>query len=418
MKRFIFGMALAVGLSAGIANAQTEVNVLSINRDSGPWQQLYKDVVEQFNKDNPDIRVKLEYMEDEAFKQKLPTLLQTEAAPHLFYSWGGGVFYEQAKQGFLRDISGLLDPAWKAEASQAGMDSLSYEGKNYGAPEGAQYVVFWYNKDLAKKVGVDPTQIKSWDDFLEQVKKAKEAGVTPIIAGGLDKWPLHFYYSYLAMRIIGEEGMKATSAGEDGGFNNEGWIKAGQEFKRLIDLQPFQEGFMGAKYEQASGLWGDGGALFHLMGSWDNQTQAAASSTGKGLSAEQLGVIPFPMVEGGKGDPTAMLGGSAGFIVGKNAPDETVKFLQYFMGSVAQSRAAEEGLYIPSWPAAGPLVKNPMLKDIAAIGSKGTYLQLFLDQFFGATLGGAINDASAQLATGDTTPEEVAESLESTRQLQ
>jgi len=28
-------------------------------------------------------------------------------------------------------------------------------------------IVFWYNKELCQKVGVDPTQIKEWDDFLE-----------------------------------------------------------------------------------------------------------------------------------------------------------------------------------------------------------------------------------------------------------
>ena len=58
------------------------------------------------------------------------------------------------------------------------------------------------------------------------------------------------------------------------------------------------------------------------------------------------------------------------------------------------------------------------MKQFAAIGGASTYHQLFLDQFFGAELGGAINDVSAQLATGDITPEDAAKMLEETRQFQ
>ena len=50
------------------------------------------------------------------------------------------------------------------------------------------------------KAGVDGTTIKTWDDLLAAVKKLKAAGMTPIAVGGADKWPLHFYWTHLAMR--------------------------------------------------------------------------------------------------------------------------------------------------------------------------------------------------------------------------
>jgi len=153
------------------------------------------------------------------------------------------------------------------------------------------------------------------------------------------------------------------------------------------------------------------------MGDWDLGAQRNAATDG-GLSNDQLGVVPFPVVDGGKGAPTDTLGGASGFIVGRNAPDETFDFLGFFLGPKAQNRAAEEGIYIPTVPEAGPKVEDSILKQFAAIGGASTYHQLFLDQFFGADLGGAINDVSAQLATGDITPEEAAEQLEEVRQFQ
>ncbi|WP_136656572.1 extracellular solute-binding protein [Nitratireductor sp. XY-223] len=417
MKKLLTTCLIASGLMAGSAIAAETVKVLSINRDMEPWKQLYLDVVEEYNKANPGVTVEVEFMEDEAFKQKLPTLLQSDAAPDLFFSWSGGVFYEQADQGFLRPIPDEVAAEWKKDLSAGGMAALSYNGKFYGAPEASQNVAIWYNKDMARKAGVDPTSIKTWDDFLDQVRTAKEAGVTPIIVGGQDKWPLHFYYSLLAMRIMGEEGLRASAAGENGGFDNDDWVRAGKEYMRLIELEPFQEGFMGVKYDAATGLWGDGGAVFTLMGDWDLGAQRAAASNG-GLSNEQLGVVPFPTVDGGKGKATDTLGGASGFVVTRNAPDAAIDFLKVFMGPEAQKRAAAEGVYIPTAPSAGGLVEDSILKQFAAIGGASTYHQLFLDQFFGSTLGGAINDVSAQMATGDITPEEAAKLLEETRQFQ
>ena len=410
-------LAGALALSPSLASAETVIDVLSINRDTAPWKQLYLDTVEAYHQAHPGVTVNLQFMEDEAFKQKLPTLLQSDAAPDLFFSWSGGVFYEQADQGFLRPIPDATINEWKQGLSAGGLAALSYKGKYYGAPEASQNVAIWFNKDLAKKVGVDPTQIKTYDDFLDQVKAAKAAGVTPIIVGGQDKWPLHFYYSLIAMRVMGQDGMAASAAGDNGGFDNEDWVSAGQEYMRLIELEPFQEGFMGVKYDQATGLWGDGNGLFHLMGDWDLGAQRNAATNG-GLTNEQLGVVPFPMIEGGRGKITDTLGGASGFVLTKNAPDEAIDFLRTFLGEEAQKRAASEGVYIPTVPVAGSLVEDPILKQFAAIGGGSTYHQLFLDQFFGSTLGGAINDVSAQMATGDISPEEAARVLEETRAFQ
>ena len=416
--------SVSVGALAGLTlfatstvYGETTVKVLSINRDVPAWKQIYLDVISDYNATHDGTTVSVEFMEDEAFKQKLPTLLQSDAAPDLFFSWSGGVFYEQAKQGFLRDITALVDEDWQAEASSGGLQALSFEDKNYGAPEAAQAVALWYNKDLAAEAGVDPAAIETWDDFLDQVVTIKEAGLTPIVIGGQDKWTLHFYYSLLAMRIMGGEGIKASAAGENGGFDNEDWVRVGEEYRRLIELEPFQDGYLGIKYDQATGLWGDGAAVFQLMGDWDLGAQRAAASSG-GLSNEQLGVIPFPAVEGGRGAVTETFGGASGFIVGKNAPDEAVDFLRYFMGPKAQERAAKEGIYVPTVPSAATMVDDAILKQFAELLSNSTYHQLFLDQALGADLGGAVNDISAQLATGDITPADAAAILEETREFQ
>ncbi len=69
-------------------------------------------------------------------------------------------------------------------------------------------VSFFYNKELFAKAGVKAEDIKTWADFLDAVKKLKDAGIVPIAGGGGEKWPIHFYWSYLVMRERRTEGLR------------------------------------------------------------------------------------------------------------------------------------------------------------------------------------------------------------------
>ena len=171
-----------------------------------------------------------------------------------------------------------------------------------------------YNKELFAKAGVDGAKIKTWDDLLAAVKTLKAAGVTPIVVGGADKWPLHFYWTHLAVRLGGKAGFEAALKGQNGGFEGEVFQKSGELFKQLVDLQPFQNGFLGFKNPQAVGYFGDGKAAMILAISSSYATQRALSADKQGLTDEKIGWFDFPMPPGAKGEPTDTLGGVNGWL--------------------------------------------------------------------------------------------------------
>ena len=125
---------------------------------------------------------------------------------------------------------------------------------------------------------------QTWDDLLDGVKKLKAAGITPIAVGGADKWPLHFYWTHLAVRIGGKPAFEAALKGENGGFEGEVFQKSGELFKQLVDLQPFQNGFLGFKNPQAVGFFGDGKAAMMLAISSFYHTQRALAADKTGMS--------------------------------------------------------------------------------------------------------------------------------------
>lgn len=414
--------AIALGVlgigASGSARAAAKVRVLAVEPADPKEKEVNARTIQEFEAANPGTKVEFEYLENEAFKTKLPTVLQSGKRPHLFYSWAGGVYAEQARNGLVKDLTPAVKADFEANLPRSGIQAFTYEGKINGAPRDSSLVVLWYNKVLAAKAGVDAAKIKTWDEFLAAVKKAKAAGITPIVAGGKDKWPLHFYYGYLALRIAGKDGLAAARAGKNAGFRNPDFARAGQEFKRLIDLQPFQRGFADATFDKASGLFGDGKALFHLMGDFGYANHKKTSSDGKGIPDEALGMLEFPQVTNGKGDPNDTFGGINGFLVSAGAPEEAVRFLKFFVSKPVQERSAAAGLWIPAAHGAGRALTNPFFKEIARIIGKSKHHQLYLDQSFGPAVGGAVNDAAADLAMGATTPEEAAALLEDVRKAQ
>lgn len=414
---FLAGLAVLC-FGAQAAAQDTTVSVLSIAVDLQEERDFREELITEFEALNPGVTVEMEYLQNEAFKAKLPTLLQSNARPDILFSFGGGVYAEQADAGVLQDIGEMTPSTCTENHSEAGLGAFTRDGMLNGLPMYAAEVVLWYNKALADQVGIDVAGIKTWSEFLDAVAQAKAAGVTPIIVGGKDKWPLHFYYSMLALRMLGAEGIAQAATGEDGGYASEGWVAVGREFERLIALDPFQPGFEDAGYEKAAALFGDSGGLFHLMGNWDYNTTKAVSTTGDGIADDNLGLTAFPTVEGGAGAPNDTFGGINGWVVTKDASQEAVDFLCFLVNRENQTKAGELGFWIPVAKGSAGGIANPFFKQVSENLAASGHHQLFLDQALGAAVGSTINDVSADLAAGVITAQEAAERIEEARLFQ
>jgi raffinose/stachyose/melibiose transport system substrate-binding protein len=408
MKRL--ALAAMLGLMA-LAPAQAQTVVKYLNIASNPTEvEIMKKAAEEYMAANPGVVIEMPFLENEAFKAKLTTLLQSAEAPDIFHSWGGGVFYEQARAGVLRPVEGVVTQAAKDEMGSAGVSAFTApDGHMYGMARDVAEVVIWYNKALFAQAGLDPASLQTWDGFLAGVQKLKDAGITPFALGAKDKWPAHFWWSKLVVRLAGMDGFNAAAAGEGDGFAGEPFVKAGEYFLQLAALEPWQEGFEAAGYGDASGYFGDGKAAMHLMGDWDYGAAKENSASKQGIPDDQLGILPFPTIEGGAGDPTDTLGGLSGYLFGKNASDEAVKFLEWYNSKAVQEKFGQAGLYIPIAKGAADSMTNPFKVQIGKNISNAHWHALFFDQALGPAVGGVVNDVSAELAANAISAQEAAD---------
>ena len=149
-----------------------------------------------------------------------------------------------------------------------------------------------------------------------------------------------------------------------------------------------------------------------LMGQWLLGMQAPNSASGKGLAGDDIGILSFPTVPGGKGKATDTLGGINGWLVAKSAPPEAVDFLKFFSQAKYADEAAKTGAYIPVVNGAEAHFTDPLFKRMASDLAETTYHQNFFDQDLGPSVGRVINDVSVAVAAGETTPEAAAAAIQ------
>ena len=233
-------------------------------QNTDPMMALWQDMANEFMEAHPNVTINVTVMENEAFKAALQTNMQAGDVPDLFQSWGGGGLREQVEAGLVQDITDLSS-GFIGNLNEGAVGLYQVDGIQYGIPFNLGMVGFWYNKDLFAQAGIDAPPA-TWDEFLEDVQALKDAGITPIAVGAGDKWPAHFYYSYLMIREGGQAAMDQVTT--DLNFDVPAFVEAGNQLQRLIDLEPFQPGFLAAKWDAPDGESGTIGTGLLRSASW------------------------------------------------------------------------------------------------------------------------------------------------------
>ena len=406
MRNSLFGIT-ALSLMGSTAWAETTIDWLHLQAVP-EYVAIMEDAASEFEAMHPDVTIQLQFLENEAYKAKLPTLLQSDAAPDIFYSLGGGTFVEQQQAGVLRSIDDVDLGETLSNLGPAAVNAYTLDGELYGLAESVVYAGLWVNKSLIADAGVTLEELETWDGFLGAVQKLKDAGVTPIAMGGLDRWPAHFYWSYLVIRLAGQDAFQAAERGESPGFAGPGFVEAGEKFLDLVRLEPFQDGYLAADYNKSAGFFGDGKAAFHLQGTWNLGVARNESATGEGLTDDNMAFLAFPAVEGGAGRADDTLGGINGWVFHKDAPDIAVQFGAYLETAGVQQRFAAAGAHIPLVAGGSDTTESEFLRAAAQRVAKAQWHAIFFDQQLGADVGSVVNDVSAELSDQSISAEEAA----------
>jgi raffinose/stachyose/melibiose transport system substrate-binding protein len=373
-----------------------------------PAKSVFQAIADAYHAAHPNVTIHITILENEAFKTKLATTMQSGQAPDLFQSWGGGIMAAQADATMLKDITAdVASWANKDTINEGALKIYQYKDKQYGIPWDMGMIGVWYNKALFTKAGIAAPPA-TWDDFLADVTKLKAASIVPLAIAGKDMWPSMHLWTYLALRIGGGDAL--TQMVQTGNWNTDACKAAGDQVLKLNALNPYQPGFKGATYDNEAAAMGNAKVAMEVMGQWAPSVQAADSSSKKGIGAD-LGWFPFPTVAGGAGAATDGVGGGNGIAVGKNASPEALDFLKFFNSVENASKINTSNIGMSPVIGTESTVTDPNLQAVLAGRGKATFMQLYLDQATSPAMGTAINEATIGLFDGASTPAKVCKAI-------
>ena len=399
---------LLVACGGQKAGKEATIEWWHIQSDPGPHQDAWTAMAEAYMAEHPNVTINVTILENEAFKTKLTTVMQSGEPPDLFQSWGGGTMNEYAEAGLLKDITADV-AGWDQEFGEGALAVYAYDGVQYGVPWDMGVVGFWYNKDLFAEAGIDAPP-ETWSELLTDIQLLKDAGITPISLGEKDKWPGMHWWTYLAVKMGGKPAFDAAYS-RTGAFTDDPFVQAGYKLQELIDADPFQAGYMGQVHNDQQALFGNGEVAMELTGQWGPAASAANSTSGEGIG-DAIGYFAFPAVEGGAGKASDAMGGGNGIAVGKDAPPEAIDFLAFLTNLDNQKTLAAGGFAIPVVVGAEEALTDPNMVMVAEAVANAEYFQLYYDQYMPPAVGEAINNAVQELFAGTMTPEEVAAAVD------
>lgn len=292
--------------------------------------KVEKQIIDTFNKTSK-VKAKLQTIPGADYQTKLQTLINTKQAPDVFFNWGGGSIAPFVKAGLLLPLDDMIakDPGLKSNFLPSVFNGAVLDGKSYGIPmRGTQPVMLFNNKKVLADNGI--TAPKTWDDLLNAVKVLKAKHVTPIALGGGDQWPTLMWYEYMYDRIAGPGLFEKAMGGDKSAWDSADSRAALAKLKELIDAGAFGTNYDSVKYTDGGSvaLVAQSKAAFELMGSWYYSQQQQDNPD---FAKSGLGYSSFPTVDGGKGDPTDIVGNTNNYysVLKKTKyPDAIAQFLK------------------------------------------------------------------------------------------
>jgi len=423
MKLFSSLIAAGLALGGAASPALAQQTTLDVLYAFPSFARFHEPVAAEFMKKHPDIKINFRAPAtsyDEGHQTMLRGAL-TNQLPDIYYS-GFHLLPELVKTLSRRDQIQPLDALMAAEGAEFKKANYSdrllalgsLDGKLYGLAFNASNPIVYFNGDLVRKAGVEPTAFpKTWDGIIELAKRINDpgAGINGM-AYDVHGWP----DSWLFEAMISQAGGNLLNAdGTDIAFDNEKGLNALKTFRRFVT----EGGMQLIDWEQSRQQFG-AGKIGIYVASPANLAQVTGIAGGK----FDLRTTIFPISDPASGRiPT---GGNAVVILSKDPAKQKAAwtFVKYVTSPEAQKVVVQMTGYLPTnIRASGPDYLGPWYEENP--NAKTPILQVDRAGAWGAYPGGnavriwrAQRDLIAQVMRGEKTPEAgLAEIVKTTREL-
>jgi multiple sugar transport system substrate-binding protein len=319
-------MFVVLALPSVAAHAQ-ELTVWTMGGDQPGWVKWLEAVAANYEKANPGSKVKITYYDKNALFTTLRTSLRAGQGPDVLYTEPDQV--DIAAAGYLKPLETIAP--WDKIQPWA-KDAWTSGGHAWAIPYSYYTNEIMYNKKLMKELGVTipPNGQLTQAQFLDLVKKAKAAGMEPIVIGAGDR---PFTGAYLTSELL----LRKLGVADYGNLLNGklSWsdprvVQVLRYVKELVDAGALPKTFATMNLTDSYQYFFKQKGLMFPQGTWYTQRAFAPADRGGQPADFEVGVMTFPKMDGGACDNCRHLALSGGYAIAADTkkPDQAANFLK------------------------------------------------------------------------------------------
>lgn len=305
-KSLLLTVGTAATLTAPIAQAQSKqataapqiVTMWSHWPDEQSKRGFVEDRVKRFEATTPQCKVNLQFIQKADLYTAAKTAVRTGQAPDIFWLEPDEIGF--AKSGYLEPLDSHVNLNNLEDWARR---SWNHNGKVYGLPLEAYTVELYYNRDLLKKLGVEPPDSMQFSQaqFADVIKKAIAANITPLSQGVGDRpYPGAYLLQESLLHKLGADDYKALLTGKLS-FHDPRVNEVMNWVKQLVDAGIYPKSFATLKLGESHYYFHTNpGALMFPIGSWYTGRAFVAPDKGGQPQGFPLGLMKFPAMDGGK----------------------------------------------------------------------------------------------------------------------
>lgn len=282
----------------------------------------WKVLVEAFEKENPDIKVKVTDIGSTDYDTKIPVLLSSGDTSDVITIKSMDIYTSLVGKNQLMPLDDLVASSNLDVASYRGSDEgIKVNDALYGLPFRNDYYLIYYNKTLFDKAGVPyPSNDMTWDEYRELAK-------TMTTGEGNDKVYGSYLHTWTASLYRWGLGMNDSDNMFTGNYDflrpvYDMFLAMQNEDKSIMDYGTLKTGnihYSGPFYKEQVAM--------EPMGTWF--ANLIINTKNKGETNVDWGVAKAPHFEGQ--DPNVAVSNPTPIAINKNAahPEEAWKFVQF-----------------------------------------------------------------------------------------
>jgi multiple sugar transport system substrate-binding protein len=249
----------------GYASAGDGALVINANSADPAPRAAWEAAVDDFRRENPDLRVEFNVYDHESYKKAIRNWL-TGAPPDVVFWFAGHRMRQFAAPGLFADLSDLYTPEARARIHPSALDLVSHRGRQYGVPYTYYQVGLYYRRDLLAAAGIADAP-RTFADLVAACGRLRATGIEPVAIGTRDLWPAAAWFDYLDLRQNGLAFHMALMRGEVA--YTDARVKAVfDRWRVLLDHRCFGRNHASSSWQESQALIYQGKAAMMLIGNY------------------------------------------------------------------------------------------------------------------------------------------------------